>query len=535
MSPNKKPVFIVAIALCALIFIPLLLWLGSLPFRSKEVGNGSVQTLSPGNGPSGNTADFALRKLADRAQSLVEGPLAEAAQSGDIPLESVLSIRKTKEKAASAMVSGNAKKAAALFQSVVENSEAILAALEQADRARELMDATYQRLGKMQPLKNAFPTSYAEAVSAFDFGQSQLANNLYQESVDSFTQVGELLDELEAGSVEQIKIGLEGAKRAIDQYDLKTARSRYESVLQLSPAQPEALSGLNVIESMEGIASEVQELDTLEEAGQLEEANQLIAELLRSRAGNPYLLSRQQTIQNKIRDRDFFALVDQANQFEASGNLSDAVIALEAALNIQSSQAIEKRLKDLKDQIKAKRLEVLLDEGYNALNAGRYEAARNAYKAALDLEPKSDEARTGYEKAAGLLLASIRYNQNMENAEKYIKEGRYPLAAKFFNKAMTARPAQLTLAQKSEESKIRQTIERESKQIDVRIVSNGKTYVSMTGVFPPEKTYSKELSLFPDVYKLKGTRKGYRTVEKSIQINSSLAGTEITLQCTERE
>ena len=98
MSPNKKPVFYVAIALCALILLPALLWLGSLAFRSQGVVNGPAPTLEHGNGQSGNPVDFALRKLADRAQSLVGGPLAEAAQSGDIALDSVLYIKKTQER-----------------------------------------------------------------------------------------------------------------------------------------------------------------------------------------------------------------------------------------------------------------------------------------------------------------------------------------------------------------------------------------------------------------------------------------------------
>ena len=535
MSPNKKPVFYVAIALCALIFLPALLWLGSLAFRSQGVVNGPAPTLEHGNGQSGNPVDFALRKLADRAQSLVGGPLAEAAQSGDIALDSVLYIKKTQEKAAAAMAAGNSQKAAALFQSVVEKSEAILSVLEQADRARELLDENYDRLGKVQSLENAFPASYANAVSTFDRGQSQFANQLYTESIESLNQSGALLDELEARSVEQIKTGLEEAKHAVDRYDLEAARSAYQSVLQLSPAHPDALLGLDLIDSLKDIAPEVQNLDALEEAGQLEEVDKRIAELLRSSPDHSFLLARQQSIQKKIRERDILALVHQADQFEASGNLTEAVVALESALKIQSDQSINDRLKSLKERIKAKRLKVLLDDGYNALIAGQYEAARDSYKAALDLEPKSEEARTGYEKAAGLLLASIRYNQNLENASKYIQEGRYPLAAKFFNKAMTARPARLSTEQKSKEGEIRQTIERESKQIDVRILSNGKTYVSMTGVFPPEKINNKELSLFPDVYRLKGTRKGYRTVEKTIQINSSLSEKEITLQCTERE
>ena len=40
----------------------------------------AAPTIEPGNGQSGNPADFALRKLADRAQSLVEAPWRKASR-----------------------------------------------------------------------------------------------------------------------------------------------------------------------------------------------------------------------------------------------------------------------------------------------------------------------------------------------------------------------------------------------------------------------------------------------------------------------
>ncbi|MGC6455087.1 MAG: hypothetical protein ACON46_00990 [Coraliomargaritaceae bacterium] len=535
MSQNKKPAFYVAIALSALIFIPLLLWLVAQPFRSTGVQTSPPTSVETGNGYSGNNTDFALRKLSERAQELLDGPLADAAQSGDLSLDTVLSVRKANEKATSAMASGKAKKATEIFQQVIETSEGMLATIEQAKRARERLESTYQRLEKMEPLESSFPTSYAEAVATFDRGQNQLANNLYPQSIESFQQVEKRLDELSAQSLEQVKIELEKAKRALEQYDLAAARQSYQSVFNLSPAHPDALAGMALIDSLAGIAEEVKELDRLEEAGQLEAASKRIAQLLSSNPGNAYLVKRQKMLEETIAERKFTERVEQADQAEASGNLSEAVALLESALKIKADPKTELRIQALKEKVKTKRLELLLADGFRALQSGRYEAARDAYKNAVALAPKSEEARTGYEKASGLLLASIRYSQNLENAAKYIEAGRYPLAAKFFNKAMAARPVRLTSSEESLEEKIRTTIERESVPIDVRIVSDDKTFVSMIGVFPPEKIKNKELSLYPDVYQIKGTRKGYRTIEKTIQINSSLGAKEIQVQCSEKE
>lgn len=537
MSYNKKPAFFVAIALGALICLPVLFWLGSQLFTS---GNGPVEvppanSSSAGARPAAGTADFALRKLATRARSLIDGEIAEAARAGDVSLDTVMALRRNLDKADSALANGNRQKAAKIYEEIAGQAEQTLGVLEQADKAREMLDKTYQRLGAMEPLKNAFAKSYAEAVTAFDQGQQQLGEGLYAESIDSLSMAGAVLDDLEARSVQQVQTLLEQAARAVDAYDIGAARSAYRSVLEISPAQPDALAGLALVDSLQGIASEVQALDALEEAGRLEEALGTVRELLAAKPQNAYLLSRQQAIAGKITQRDFSARIAEADKAEAAGDLSAAVSALESALQVKTDAAVSARLETIKERIKAARLETLLADGYNALQAGRYQAARDAYKSAVDLAPASREARTGYEKASGLLLAGIRYSQNMTNAAKYIEAGRYPLAAKFFNKAMSARPARLDAAQEKKEASIRQTIERESQPVDIRLASDGRTYVSMTGVFPPEKIKTKELSLFPDVYKIKGTRKGYRTIEKSIRIDSSNAAEAITVECTERE
>ena len=153
----------------------------------------------------------------------------------------------------------------------------------------------------------------------------------------------------------------------------------------------------------------------------------------------------------------------------------------------------------------------------------------------MALAPQSKEARTGYEKASSLYLAHIRYTQNLATADKYCEEGRYPLASKFFNKAMAARPSTLSVTQQTQEARIRAELERESTEVAVTIVSDKRTHVSMIGVFAPEKLKSRELNLFPDVYKVMGTRKGYRTVEREIRIDSRTAGKEIEIKCTQKQ
>ena len=184
---------------------------------------------------------------------------------------------------------------------------------------------------------------------------------------------------------------------------------------------------------------------------------------------------------------------------------------------------------------KAARLRgVASEDGYNALKAGSFDGARQLYREAVALAPDSKEARTGLEKASSLYLANIRYTQNITSAAKYLREGRYPLAAKFFNDAMTSRPSSVPPSQVEEESRLRVELAMQSQQVELHIVSDKKTYVSMIGVFAPERFKEKDQKLYPDVYKLKGSRKGYRSIEIEIKVDTR-SSKEIEVICTEKQ
>lgn len=532
MSRNKKPVVYVAIALGALILLPILLIL-----ISKLGGGGSSQPLliGPVEVGSASVANFDLRQLAEKAESLLNDDLAEATRKGDVSLDYVLDLKKDYDRAESALAAGKNENAAKLYADLVQNAELMLAGITLAEQARQMNDGTYAQLNQLEHLKRTFKESYAEAVESYNRGLDELNESNWQESIAAFEMTGALLGDLEARSVQQIQTLLEQAELALNNYELDEARGAYESVLSIEPNNTVAAGGLEMVQALEGIANEVQALEALETDGKLEEALAMVDQLIAANPDNVFLRNKRTDLQQQIVDRDFKAYIARAGVAEGEGNYQAAIDALEAALKLKSDAEQSARLADLKEKYKAARLEALLRTGFNALKAGRYEEARDLYKEAVALAPESKEARTGYEKASSLHLANIRYSQNIETADKYMGEGRYPLAAKFFNKAMAARPSNVTSKQKSDEGRIRAELDREGKQITIEIVSDKKTFVSMIGVFPPEKVKTKELSLFPDVYKVKGTRKGYRTVEREIRIDSKKAGQEIEIKCTEKQ
>ena len=530
MSRSKKPVLIVAFVLVALIVIPLALLVVS---RSGGGGASEADEIRASNAAA-ETADFDLRQLANRATELIEEDMAEALRQNDISLGFMSGLKRDADRAADALARGRLEQARDGYTAVIDAAESRLLALALAERARDMSSATFAELERLESLKANFTNTYDESVAKYNSGLNALNAGEYQTAVDDFEMSQAILGDMEARSIQQIGGLLEAGSEALENYQLATAREAFDSVLGLDSDNGEARDGLAMIEALDGISDAVKAIRDLEKAGQLEEALAAVQRLEEMHPENPFVKKQLRSLKARIAERDFQKLVAQSLEEEAAEEFAPAIASLEAALEIRSSTEQETRLDDLKERYKATRLDTLLTDGFDALTAGRYEAARNFYKEAVALAPESKEARTGLEKASSLYLANIRYTQNITAAAKYIEEGRFPLAAKLFNDAMSSRPSNVVPSQSAEEARIRKVLETQSEEVSVTIRSDRRTFVSLIGVFPPDRLREKELKLFPDVYKARGTRSGYAPVEIELKVDATQPNQTITVECTEK-
>lgn len=532
MTRNKKPAFIVAAVLAALIILPLLLLLAT---RSGGSGGVDLTGADPARGDkTGERADFDLRQLAEKADKLLEQDLAEALRQGDVSLDFMSALKRDATKGKEAMQRGKSERAAEYYTGVVQAAEARLAALALADKARALSDSTYAELQRLEYLKAAFENTYLEAVEAYNGGLRDLNAGDYQASVDGFEMAGAILGDLEARAIQQTAGLLEAGDEALAAYQLDAARTAYRKVLVLDRANTAAKEGLATVTALEGIAGEVKAIRALEVEGQLEAALAELERLAEQHPNNAFIRKQRESIQARIAERDYQKLLATSVEAEKAGDFGAAVSALEAALQLKSNAEQQTRLAALKEKYKSARLEILLADGYEALKAGRYESARNFYKEAVALAPESKEARAGLEKASSLYLANIRYRQNMAAAAKLIQEGRFPLAAKMFNDAMASRPNNVAPGQVAEEARIRAALAAQAEEVPVTIDSDKRTYVSIIGVLPPDRFKEKELKLFPDVYKVRGTRPGYASVEIELKVDATRPPPTLSVECTEK-
>lgn len=432
MSHNKKPVILVALVLIALMILPVVVL---MVFRAGDSTAGSRVESSISRGErAAVSVDYDLRQLAERAEQLLGNELADALRQGDVSLDFIADLNQDAQTARDALSDGKLEQAEKYYRRVVERAEAQLSARTLGETARTLNESTYAQLKSLQHLETAFENTYAEAVETYNQGLLDLNAGKLQGSIDAFEMTSAILGDLEARSIQQVGGMLEAGNVALAALDLIGARAAFEKVLQIDSANMAATDGLDMTTALDGIATSVQAIKALQAQGELDEALVQLDVLIAKYPNNPFLLNERKVIEAQVQELQLQSALARATQAENDGDLSTAVIAIEAAIAIRPSPELSERLAILKERGKAARLEQLLEEAYNALKAGSYDAARKQYREAVDLAPESKEARAGLEKASSLYLANIRYTQNMNSAAKYLTEGRYPPRSSVFQR-----------------------------------------------------------------------------------------------------
>ena len=86
----------------------------------------------------------------------------------------------------------------------------------------------------------------------------------------------------------------------------------------------------------------------------------------------------------------------------------------------------------------------------------------------------------------------------------------------------------------SYQEQIRQELEVQKKPLQVKILSDSKTWVSILGVLPPVKFREKTIEIYPDLYQLRGKRSGYQDFVLEYAMDQNNAPIVLVIECSEK-
>lgn len=278
-------------------------------------------------------------------------------------------------------------------------------------------------------------------------------------------------------------------------------------------------------------------------------------------------------------------LLEQASAAEAAGELAQAQAVLQQAVALDPLNArAQESLKRVSTSLANRGFNAAMSEGYTALKAGQYEAARKAFSTASKLQPGSKEAASALQEVAaaqtaqrlGALkqqgakeeqqeqwqkaVATYEQARKIDGGVLFASEGlkRVQARAQMDKQLRTAIDNPLRLSEPAvsattwqllaeaklvtprgpalagQITRLENILRQSETKINVTLRSDNATDVTVYKVARLGRFQEKALELRPGAYTAVGTRDGYRDVRQNFTVTHDTAPAPVSVICTER-
>jgi hypothetical protein len=130
---------------------------------------------------------------------------------------------------------------------------------------------------------------------------------------------------------------------------------------------------------------------------------------------------------------------------------------------------------------------------------------------------------------------AAKYNRRIETAGFYAVQAEFQTAINVYNQAMAEKPPDLPLSDAVKT--LQATLQAQNARVDVTLVSDGQTFVSVlgqrAGQRAPEKFGQAVVGILPGNYEVIGRRPGYRDVVVPLEVRNGAPPPVLSVVCTQ--
>lgn len=177
------------------------------------------------------------------------------------------------------------------------------------------------------------------------------------------------------------------------------------------------------------------------------------------------------------------------------------------------------------------RTERLFHTARAAEEADDWPAALDAYRELRRLRPNDAAARAGHQTAQRLVVLLTAVTAHLDAPQRLASDSVAAQASALIEQSRTARPVSPTLVARA--AALTRMLDRYSRQVSVRVLSDGKTSVSVLGVGRVGTVVSKVIHLKPGAYRFEGSRSGYRSEIVRVSVPPDGADVSVQVICDE--
>ncbi len=365
-----------------------------------------------------------------------------------------------------------------------------------------------------------------ESVSEFARGQYRTAKELLSNAQSD----AEAYFAERSAALERAVATVEAALR-VD--DLPAARTGLETATSIDPEDPRLPHLQKEVDALPELLSLLAEAERARVEQRPRTELKAIEKALRLAPSRSDLAARSGELREAIKEEDFGVAIDQGLKSIDNRDLAAAESALEDAKKLYPDRAETAALRGEVDSL-VRRLsfEGHIRAAQTAAQADDWVGSLASLNKALSIEPANKDALQSKQLAERIIGASNAISGLLENPDRLALDGVAGRGDAILRDAKTY--ASFSPELKAAADRLTRTLEAYQKDVQVFIISDGKTDIGVRGVGRVGKTMGRTIQLKPGAYVFEGAREGHISKIVELDIPPGVERVEVMVVSDER-
>ena len=381
--------------------------------------------------------------------------------------------------------------------------------------------------------ENWAAAEFAEAIASARAGDEAYRSGLFKEAEQLYLAGRDRMQTLLEGIDERLQAALAAGDAALGAADAPAATTAFNAALAIDGANQHAQGGLqraaNIAPLNEAMASGA----SAEAGGDIDAAATSYRQALAIDGTFKPAQQALAALQARQTEDQYGTRLSSGYAALAAGKLASARTEFQAALKLKPGGAEAREgLQQAEFQLSQQRIGELLARGAKASQSEQWQAALDAYAAALTIDASLGPAREGKQVAETRLALDAALQRMVAEPERLNSPAALDASQKLLDSAAAiASPGPRLQTQIGAGRKLLTELRT---SVAVRLVSDGKTEVTVFRVGSLGSFSETSLDLLPGKYIAVGQRNGFRDVRIEFVVRAGLVPAPVSVLCTQK-
>ncbi|TQV77956.1 hypothetical protein [Denitrobaculum tricleocarpae] len=366
-----------------------------------------------------------------------------------------------------------------------------------------------------------------------DRAVSQFTTGDYEAALSSLVEAGRIARQELLKRDTAFDSAFAQARSAYERDDYQTASLGIAEALRLKPWSQDAQNLQQAIERLPPLLALIEQAAIARTENNLEAEQSHLRQALEADPSRSGLTERLETVEREIRERAFSKHIETGMNAISRRDLSAAYDSLKNARAVfkdrPEASLLSKQAAGLARELK---FEDFISKARTASSSDDWRSAGGLYRQAADLYPDNQEASTGYALATNIVSLDEKLSAHLGTPQRLASSNVAALVRDLVRQTDPLAAHSPSLRDKAHELSV--LLEAYAVKIQVRVLSDGETNISVRGVGRVGKTEDKTIALRPGQHTFEGIRPGYRAKLIEVQIPPGSEGFTVEIVCDER-